>query len=148
MKSITVLLIMFLLASARVTFSNQEDERVIKALEKISNITPEGREVLKQVHEMRPLINDCPATKSLIDIVQEHISNKGAYNIFPIGWYAQKKKTSGNWKIALYHKDYQKNYQTAEWEYNPKTKELYSFEFLNAPTFWTEEGRKKPCVNR
>jgi hypothetical protein len=77
--------------------------------------------------------------------------NKGDYNIFPIGWFVAQKKTIDpirRWKVVFYYKDYLKNFHEAEWEYNPETKQLYAFELKNAPTFWTELGRKKPCLRR
>ena len=51
----------------------------------------------------------------------------------------------GRWRILLYYKDWQKEYQTAEWEYNPETNRLYPFERENAPGFFSLE---KPVLNK
>jgi len=129
---------------------SQNDERLRAFLESISKTTAEGSKVLDHVQGMKPELNETPSTMTLIDVVQNYAFNMGAYNITIIGWAASRKKVLpgemlGRWRILLYYKDWQKEYQTAEWEYNPETNRLYPFERENAPGFFSLE---KPVLNK
>ena len=152
---------MFLLLAASMFFAlsprnpapailSQNDERLRAFLESISKTTAEGSKVLDHVQGMKPELNETPSTMTLIDVVQNYAFNMGAYNITIIGWAASRKKVLpgemlGRWRILLYYKDWQKEYQTAEWEYNPETNRLYPFERENAPGFFSLE---KPVQNK
>ena len=129
--------------SAR-ALQTQDDEKLERILATISGTSTDGLKILDKVQELRPEINEIESTKTLIDLVQDYAFNKGAYSIAVLGWAASRKKVMtgaalGRWKIVLYYKDWQKQYQSAEWEYNEETNKLYPFERKNAPTFWSYE---------
>jgi hypothetical protein len=114
------------------------DPKRAKFQEAIDKTTPEGKDMVEKVKAMKPLVNDKVAAKTLGEITDDFASKNGEYNTKPIGWAASQKGTTKNWKIVYYYQDYQGQYNTAEWEYNPDSKQLYPFEFTNAPTFYTD----------
>ena len=105
----------------------------------IDATTQEGKDLIEKVKAMKPEVNEQISAKPLGEIIDDYATNKGDFNIKPIGWAASQKGNK-NWKIVYYYQDYSNQYVTAEWEYNPETKKLYPFEFNNAPTFWTSVG--------
>jgi hypothetical protein len=126
----------------------EKDPRVTAAEEKINKTSPEGKAIIEKVQAMKPEVNEQVATKTLKEIADDFAENKGAYNITPIGWEASQKKPlpnekAGRWKIIFYYQDYQKQFTTAEWEYNPETNKLYPFEKNNAPGFFSNEGAEE-----
>jgi hypothetical protein len=113
-----------------------KDPKLVAIEQQIAKTTPEGKLIIEKVKKMKPEVNDQPADKTLEEIIKDYAENKGTFNISPIGWEAAQKK-NGRWKIGFHYQDYQKQYQFAEWEYNPETNKLYPFEFTNAPQFWS-----------
>lgn len=105
----------------------------------IDSTNQEGKDMIEKVKAMKPEVNGQVSAKTLGEIIDDYATNKGTYNIKPIGW-AASLKSSKNWKIAYYYQDFQSQYTAAEWEYNPETKKLYPFELNNAPSFWTGVG--------
>lgn len=105
----------------------------------IDSTNQEGKDMVEKVKAMKPEVNEQISAKSLGEVIDDYATNKGEFNIKPIGWAASKKATN-NWKVVYYYQDYQNQYTAAEWEYNPETKKLYPFEYTNAPTFWTGVG--------
>jgi hypothetical protein len=87
-----MLLLVFFFSAGAMNAQTREEERVTAALEKISTMTPEGHEMLIKVQKMKPEVNECLSTKTLIEMVKEFSTNKGDYNIFPIGWFVREKK--------------------------------------------------------
>jgi hypothetical protein len=124
---------------AQSTGSDKLEE--VRAL--IANTSPEGLDVLRKVLQMRPEVNATPSAKRLGEIVDDFTLNKNDFNITPIGWAASPKR-NGRWRIVLYYQDYNKRYQAAEWEYNPKKRKLYPFELTNAPSFWSSRFISAP----
>ena len=126
-------------------FQAQDDEKLRKILATISKTSTAGLKILSRIQELKPEVNGVESSKTLIDIVQDYAFNKGAaYNIIVIGWAASRKELVdgepiGRWRIVLYYKDWQKQYQSAEWEYNDETDKLYPFETENAPGFFSLE---------
>jgi hypothetical protein len=115
------------------------DPKRARFQEAIDKTTPEGKDMVEKVKVMKPEVNEKVAAKPLGEIIDDYATNKGEFNIKPLGWTASQKATK-NWKVAYYYQDYLGQYNAAEWEYNPETKKLYPFEFTNAPTFWTDIG--------
>ena len=137
---------------AQRAFQTQGDEKLEKILEMISGTSEDGLKILDKVQYMKPEVNTQKSTKTLIDIVQDYAFNKGAYNIAVLGWAASRSEVTsgealGRWKIVLYYRDWQKQYQSAEWEYNEETNKLYPFEKDNAPMFWSNERRARQKQN-
>ena len=114
------------------------DPKRAKFQEAIDKTTPEGKDMIEKIKAMKPLVNDKVAAKSLGEITDDFATKNGEYNTKPIGWAASQKGTTKNWKVVYYYQDYQGQYNAAEWEYNPDSKQLYPFEFTNAPTFYTD----------
>lgn len=124
-----------------------EDPRLAAIKEAIAKTSPEGKAIIEKVKGLKPEVNDVPASKTLGEIIEEFSKEKGQFNLTPIGWEASQKK-NGRWKILFHYQDYQKQFQRAEWEYNPENNKLYPFELNNAPQFWTgagqtDKGKKK-----
>ena len=117
----------------------ESDPKRAKYQKSIDETTPEGKDMIEKVKAMKPEVNEKVSAKPLGEIIDDYATNKGDFNIKPIGW-AAAKKSNNNWKIVYYYQDYSNQYTAAEWEYNPETKKLYPFEFNNAPTFWTGVG--------
>ncbi|MBI3651337.1 MAG: DUF3071 domain-containing protein [Acidobacteria bacterium] len=115
------------------------DPKRAKFQRNIDETSAEGKEMIEKVKAMKPEVNEKVSAKTLGEIIEDYATNKGDFNIKPIGWAASKKATN-NWKIVYYYQDYSGQYTAAEWEYNPETKKLYPFEFTNAPTFYTDMG--------
>ena len=105
--------------------------------QRISSTSEEGKEVIEKIKNMYPEINEALSTKTLSEVVEDFSTKYKDRRFTAIGWEA-KKKTGGRWKVVLYFQDIEKDYQAAEWEYNPKTEKLYPFEFLNARSFWSD----------
>lgn len=130
---------------------NSDDDRLAIILERIAKTTPVGLQILEEVQEMTPELNEIPSSKTLIDIVNDYAFNKGAYNLNPIGWEAYQKRllsseNVGRWRILFHYRTHTEEQLTAEWEYNEETKKLYPYETQNSPQFWYHEGpirRKK-----
>jgi hypothetical protein len=123
----------------------QQDERLARILETISKTSEEGLKVIDRIQGMRPEVNDKQSTKTLTEVVEDYAFNKAGYNIGVIGWAASRKEILpperlGRWRIVFYYRDWAKQYQTAEWEYNEDTNRLYPFETDNAPGFWSAES--------
>src|ERR1044071_7528727 len=109
-----------------------KDPKIAAAEDRIAKTTPEGKQIIQKVQGLKPEVNEQLSTKTLAEMVDEYAKNKGEYNITPIGdgWEAAKKKAlpgekGGRWKVAFNYQDYQKQFLTAEWEYNPDTGKLY-----------------------
>jgi len=119
----------------------QDEERFAKIQDSIYKTTPEGREILKKVQQIKPEVNERLSGKTLEQIVTENSQKQGNDKIFPIGWVATQK-VQNCWKIGFYYQDFWKQYLYAEWEYDQKTGKLYPFEFQNAPMFWDKSKRK------
>jgi hypothetical protein len=122
-----------------------DDPRLVAIKEAIAKTSPEGKAIIEKVKGLKPEVNDVPASKTLSEIVEEFSKEKGQFNLMPIGWEASQKK-NGRWKILFHYQDYQKQFRSAEWEYNPENNKLYPFELNNAPQFWTgvgSTGKKK-----
>lgn len=115
------------------------DPKRAKFQEAIDKTTPEGKEMIEKIKAMKPLVNEQLSAKPLGEIIDDYATNKGDFNIKPIGW-AASLKSNKNWKIVYYYQDYSNQYTAAEWEYNPETKTLYPFEYDYAKTFWTGVG--------
>jgi hypothetical protein len=145
--SLVLLASLFVVAIVKPAFTQTiQDERLATILERISKTTPEGMLVLDRIQNMKPELIERPSAKTLIEIVQDHAFNKGAYNLTIIGWEATQKRlipgeTSVRWKIVLYYRDWKMEYQAAEWEYSQDKNKIYAFEKDNAPGFWSDEGR-------
>ena len=116
-----------------------KDPKVTAAEEKINKTSPEGKDIIGKVQQMKPEVNEQPSTKTLNELVEDYAKNKANYSITPIGWESSKKK-SERWKVVFYYQDWQKQLLAAEWEYDPQANKLYPFEVVNAPGFWTNEG--------
>ncbi|MFP5263642.1 MAG: hypothetical protein ACLGJB_17315 [Blastocatellia bacterium] len=112
-----------------------KDPKIAAAEEKINKTSPEGKEIIEKVQGMKPEVNEQLSSMTLKEKVEDYTKNKGDFGITPIGWEASKKKTE-RWKVLFYYQDYQKQLQTAEWEYDPKAEKVYPFEVNNAPMFW------------
>jgi hypothetical protein len=128
----------------------ENDPKRQKFQEAIDKTTQEGKDMIEKIKAMKPLVNEQVSAKPLGEIIDEYATKKGDFNIKPIGW-AASPKSNKNWKIVYYYQDYQNQYTAAEWEYNPETKNLYPFEFTNAPTFYTAigaDGKSKPDGNK
>ncbi|MEW6129193.1 MAG: hypothetical protein AB1757_19290 [Acidobacteriota bacterium] len=117
-----------------------KDPKLVKFEENIAKTTPEGKDFIEKAKAMKPKVNDQISSKTLGELIEDYSKNKGDFNIKPIGWASEEKKTNKNWKLVFYYQDFSNQYLSAEWEYNPQTKELYPFEFTNAPQFWTGVG--------
>ena len=133
---------------APVTAKANKDPKVAAIEDRISKTTPEGKQIIAKVQAMKPEVNEQVSTKTLSEMSDEYSKNKGAYNIIPIGWEATQKKLlagekAGRWKVAFNYQDYQKQFLTAEWEYNADNNKLYPFERDNAPGFFSDEGAPK-----
>jgi hypothetical protein len=115
------------------------DPKRAKFQEAIDKTTPEGKEMVEKVKAMKPLVNEKVAAKTLGEITEDFSTKNAEFNTKPIGWTASQKATK-NWKVVYYYQDYLGQYNSAEWEYNPESKQLYPFEFTNAPTFYTDIG--------
>jgi hypothetical protein len=129
--------------------NRQDEERFAKIQDRIYKTTPEGREILKKNQKMKPEVNERLSSKNLEDSVLGYSQKAGKDKIYPIGWAASEKnvragseKKGNRWRINFYFQDIQKQYLTAEWEYNKETGQLYPFEFQNAPLFWAKPKRK------
>jgi hypothetical protein len=116
------------------------DPKRAKFQEAIDKTTPEGKEMVEKIKAMKPLVNEKLAAKTLGEITDDFSTKNGEFNTKPIGWAASQKGTTKNWKVVYYYQDYLGQYNSAEWEYNPDSKQLYPFEFTNAPTFYTDIG--------
>ncbi len=116
----------------------EADPKRAKFQEAIDKTTPEGKEMVETVKAMKPFVNEKLAAKSLGEITDDFATKNGEYNTKPIGWSASQKSSTKNWKIVYYYQDYLGAYNAAEWEYNPETKQVYPFEFILAPTFYTD----------
>jgi hypothetical protein len=116
------------------------DPKRAKFQEAIDKTTPEGKEMVEKVKAMKPLVNEKVSAKTLGEITDDFSTTKGEFNTKPMGWTASQKGTTKNWKVVYYYQDYLGQYNSAEWEYNPDSKQLYPFEFTNAPTFYTDIG--------
>ena len=124
-----------------------DDPKLAAIKESISKTTGEGKTVIEKVKGMKPEVNDQVSAKTLTEIIDDY-SNKSGYSLTSIGWEASQKKplpqeSVGRWKVIFHYQDYQKQYSSAEWEYNPTTNKVYPFELKNAPTFWTGIGGDK-----
>jgi hypothetical protein len=118
----------------------EADPKRAKFQEAIDKTTPEGKEMIEKIKAIKPLVNEKIAAKPLGEIAEDFSTKNGSYNTKPIGWSAAQKATSKNWKIVYYYQDYTGQYNAAEWEYNVETKQLYPFELVLAPTFYTDIG--------
>jgi hypothetical protein len=116
------------------------DPKRARFQEAIDKTSPEGKEMVEKIKAMKPLVNEKVAAKSLGEITDDFATKMGEFNTKPLGWTASQKGTSKNWKVVYYYQDYLGQYNSAEWEYNPDSKQLYPFEFTNAPTFFTDIG--------
>ena len=112
-----------------------KDPKMAAIQDRIDKTTVEGKQMIEKVRAMKPEVNDQPAGKTLGEIIDNYSKNNAEYNIKPIGWEASQKK-SGRWKIGFNYQNWQKQYEMAEWEYNPESKKLYPFEFEHAKEFW------------
>lgn len=133
---------------APVTAKANKDPKVAAIEDRISKTTPEGKQIIAKVQAMKPEVNEQVSMKTLSEMSDQYSKDMGAYNISPIGWEATQKKLlpgekSGRWKVAFSYQDYQKQFLTAEWEYNADTNKLYPFEKDNAPGFFSDEGAPK-----
>ena len=113
-----------------------DDPKKAAILDTINKLTPDEKATAEKVKAMKPEVNGVPAGKSLSDIVDDYSKNKGSYNMSAIGWEAHSKK-NGRYKVVLYYQDYKKQYQTAEWEYDPAASKVYPFDLENAKGFWS-----------
>lgn len=125
-----------------------EDPKLTALKAAIAKTTPQGKAILEKVQEMKPEVNSQPSAKSLGEVVEDFSKNKAQYNIIPIGWESTQKavrpgEKEGRWKILFHYQDYQKQYLTAEWEYNPETEKLYPFDPKNAKEFWSSVAAEK-----
>lgn len=127
---------------APVTSKANKDPKIAAIEDRISKTTPEGKQIIAKVQAMKPEVNEQVSTKTLTEMSDQYSKDMGAYNISPIGWEASQKK-SGRWKVAFNYQDYQKQFLTAEWEYDAATNKLYPFEKDNAPGFFSDEGAPK-----
>ena len=133
---------------AAVTAKANKDPKIAAIEDRIAKTTPEGKQIIAKAQAMKPEVNEQVSTKTLSEMSDQYSKNMGAYNISPIGWEATQKKLlpgekSGRWKVAFNYQDYQKQFLTAEWEYNADTNKLYPFEKDNAPGFFSDEGAPK-----
>lgn len=125
-----------------------KDPKVAAIEDRVSKTTSEGKQIIAKVQAMKPEVNEQVSMKTLSEMSDQYSKDMGAYNISPIGWEATQKKLlpgekSGRWKVAFNYQDYQKQFLTAEWEYNADTNKLYPFEKDNAPGFFSDEGAPK-----
>lgn len=94
--------------------------------------TPEeGKAIVEKARNWVPVVNGNPGDKPLKDVTGEYVK-KGIYEVC---WGASKKST-GSWKIWLDYIDIQGGYHTAEWEYDPVSGEMRTFN-ADSMTFWT-----------
>lgn len=149
-KTISCLIILFLMIGCGQKGSPtkvraEKDPKIAAVEEKVSKTTAEGKQMVEKIVAMKPKVNNQVSAKSLGDILKDYSENKGTFNITPLGWEASQKK-SGRWKLVYHYQDYQKQLMSAEWEYNPQSNELYPFELVNAPSFWTGVGDEKDAA--
>ena len=116
------------------------DPKRAKFQEAIDKTTPEGKDIIEKIKAMKPLVNEKLAAKTLGEITEDFATKNAEFNTKPMGWGASQKTTSKNWEIVYYYQDYLGAYNAAKWEYNPETKQVYPFEFVLAPTFYTDIG--------
>lgn len=116
----------------------QKDPKRAAIDDAIAKTTPDEKKKIDEFKAMKPEINGQVSAKTLSEIVDDFAKNKGAFNINPIGWQASQKKNN-RWKVIFHYQDYNKVYQSAEWEYNPESKKLYPFDMENAKQFWSGE---------
>jgi len=125
--------------------STAKDPKRVAMEERINKTTPEGKQIIEKVKAMKPEVNKQLSTKTIAEMVEVYSKNSDQNNLSPIGWEAAQKKpyekeSVGRWKVAFDYQDWQKQYMTAEWEYNPITNSVYPFELDNAKGFWSNEG--------
>ena len=120
----------------------REDAKLSAILDAISKTTPEGNEIIEKVQNLKPEVNGIESGRILIEIVNDFSTNKGAYNIRPIGWEASQKKSNGRWRIIFHYRTYSGEFHFAEWEYNQRTGHLYPFNSF-AAQYWTPKPRQK-----
>ena len=125
--------------SAPVQSGPPVDPRLAEIKQAIGKVTPAEKAIIEKTKAMKPEVNGQVAGKSLIDIIDDYAKNKGPYDIIPIGWEAHQKKNQ-RWKVVFHYQDFNKAYQTAEWEYDPAETKLYPFDMDNAKVFWTGVG--------
>ena len=118
----------------------ENDPKRVAFQKNIDSTNQEGKDMIEKIKAIKPLVNDKIAAKPLGEIADDFATKNGDYNTKPIGWAASQKVTSKNWKIVYYYQDYTGQYNAAEWEYNIETKQLYPFELVLAPTFYTDIG--------
>ncbi|MEK6303708.1 MAG: HEAT repeat domain-containing protein [Acidobacteriota bacterium] len=111
----------------------QEDAKLAAILDRISNTSQQGKEIVEKIKDLKPEVNGQPSAMTLGAKVKDYWET--AHIHIPIGWEASQKM-NGRWKIILHYQYVQKQYVEAEWEYNPATSKLYPFEVQNAPQFW------------
>lgn len=117
--------------------SSDTDPRIAQIKQDISkSTTPQSKAIIDKALAIKPVVNQRPSGKTLGDMANDYATNKGTFNILPIGWDAKPRKGSDWWNITFYYRDYKKNYLTAVWEYNEKTNELYPWDAQNAAGFW------------
>lgn len=130
------------------TRTQTEDPKMTAIKAAIAKTTPEGKAIIERVQGMKPEVNEQPSAKTLAESVEEFSTKKAQYNIMPIGWEGSRKvrredETEGRWKVLFHYQNYQKQYVTAEWEYNPKTDKIYPFDPKNASEFWSSIPAEK-----
>ncbi len=143
MKLFSLILLLFLAGcqdkpAQTNTKAQQKEPKLVAIEEAIAKTTPEGKKILEKAQGMKPEINGQKTTKALSAVIDNFAKNKSSFNILPIGWSASQKK-SGRWKVMFHYQEYTKQYQDAEWEYNPETDKLYPFEKDNAMQFYSLE---------
>ncbi len=84
----------------------------------------EAQDILAKAMSAKPEINGQPQANTLEQIIKDYSTNKGNFNIRPIGWEASKEK-EGLWRIVLHYWDYRNDHQVIEWEYAPESGRLY-----------------------
>ncbi|HLG15067.1 MAG TPA: hypothetical protein VJH03_11275 [Blastocatellia bacterium] len=146
-KSIPCLIVVLLICAcdqppAPTKAKVEKDPRVAAIEERIAKVTPEAKQTIEKLKVMKPEVNGQVSTQSLSAIIDDYATNKGTFNIKPIGWEASQKKNL-RWKLTYHYQDYNGQLLAAEWEYNPETNKLYPFEKDNAPVFWTSVGGDK-----
>ncbi|MEK6408414.1 MAG: HEAT repeat domain-containing protein [Acidobacteriota bacterium] len=111
----------------------QDDPKLAAILDRISNTSPQGKEIVEKIKDLKPEVNGRPSAMTLGATVKDHSESARIYK--PFGWEASQKM-NGRWKIILHYQHVREQYKEAEWEFDPATNKLYPFEAQNAPQFW------------
>ncbi len=113
----------------------REDKEMAAILKAISKTSPEGKQIIEKAQYLCPEVNGIKSAWPLIVSVNDYTSNKGAYNLHPVGWEAFQRPNE-RWRVVFHYRTYNDELMSAEWEYDPESGKLYSID-KNAAAFWS-----------